>query len=176
LKGTYTLLLFCGAPFRATIGRLGIADVEHGFYAYTGSALGDGAQSLERRLERHSRRSKRIHWHIDYLTSDPRCTIKAVVFLQSRRRLECVINQAVAKNLNATPIIPGAGSSDCKCQGHLLKVRYRISECEVLRLLQKVYGQFGTPLTTSRHPLHEMAAGNHPSKPSLIERKRSTRH
>ena len=148
MKGTYTLLLFCKTPFRATIGQLGTADVEQGFYAYTGSALGDGAQSLERRLERHTRRSKKVYWHIDYLTSDPRCTIKAVVFLQSRRRLECVINQAVAKDLNATPIIPGAGSSDCKCQGHLLKVHRRNRKCEVLRLLQKVYKQFGTPRTT----------------------------
>jgi sugar fermentation stimulation protein A len=142
-----------------TIGRLGVAEMKYGCYLYTGSALGDGAQSLERRVERHSRRSKRKHWHVDYLTADQRCMIKAVIFLRSRRRLECVINQTLGRKLSAEPIIPGAGSSDCGCKGHLMKVRYPIGERRILRLVQKAYRQFGTPSTTvNLHSLSELAA------------------
>jgi Uri superfamily endonuclease len=144
LKGTYTILLVCMKPFRVKIGRLGYADIGKGYYVYTGSALGHGSGSLEGRLERHLRASKKAKWHVDYLTSDPRCIIKAAVCLTSRKRLECAINQAVARKLNAEPVLARAGSSDCKCDAHLNKIGSSTRAGKTLQLVMGAYRRFGS--------------------------------
>jgi Uri superfamily endonuclease len=143
LKGTYTLLLVCKEPFRVMIGRLGYAKIDAGHYLYTGSALGEGAQSLEGRLKRHSEPSKKIRWHVDYLTSNPRCRIKAAVWLMSPERVECRINQAISRQLGAEPVLPQAGSSDCKCDAHLTKIQSSIGPRRILASLVRVYRRFG---------------------------------
>ena len=143
MRGTYTLLLVCREPFRTKIGSLGYANVDEGYYLYTGSALGSGALSLEGRLERHSQRAKKVKWHVDYLTSDPRCIVKAAVCLRSRKRLECAINKAVVRELSADPVLARAGSSDCKCDGHLTKVGSSIRAGKILTSVMSVYKRFG---------------------------------
>lgn len=143
MRGTYTLLLLCREPFRARIGSLGYANVDEGYYLYTGSALGNGSLSLERRLERHCRRAKKVRWHVDYLTSNPRCVVKVAVCLRSRKRSECAINKAVIRRMNAKPILSHAGSSDCKCDAHLTKIRSSIGADKILRSLMNVYRRFG---------------------------------
>jgi len=143
LKGTYTLLLICMKPFRAKIGSLGYATIRKGYYLYTGSALGYGSVSLEGRLNRHLRSSKNVTWHVDYLTSNPRCRVRAIVCLRSSERLECTINQEIVRNLSAKPILTRAGSSDCKCDGHLTRVGSSIGAGEILSKVTSVYQRFG---------------------------------
>jgi Uri superfamily endonuclease len=143
LKGTYTLILICMKPFRAKIGSLGYATLRKGYYLYTGSALGYGSVSLEGRLNRHLRSSKNVTWHVDYLTSDPRCRVRAIVCLRSSKRLECTINQEIVRNLSAKPILTRAGSSDCKCDGHLTRVGSSIGAGEILSKVTSVYQRFG---------------------------------
>jgi Uri superfamily endonuclease len=159
LKGTYTLLLVCKGRFRVMIGRLGYANVDAGYYLYTGSALGVGAQSLEGRLQRHSQRSKKRRWHVDYLTSNPRCRIRTAVWLISPRRVECAINQAVGREFNAKPVLPRAGSSDCKCNGHLMKIQSPIGPRRISALLVSVYRRFGRPVRCIRfaNSLHKLS-------------------
>ena len=143
MKGTYTLLLVCKKPFRVKIGNLGNVNVGEGYYLYTGSALGSGALSLEGRLKRHSRRGKKVKWHVDYLTSDSRCRVMAAVCLRSRKRLECAINKVVVRRSNAKPLFSRAGSSDCKCDGHLTKMGSSIRAGKILPLVISVYRRFG---------------------------------
>lgn len=143
MKGTYTLLIVCKEPFRVMIGRLGYANIDAGYFLYTGSALGVGAQSLEGRLKRHCQRSKKIRWHVDYLTSNPHCRINTAVWLVSPRRRECAINQAVSRQFNAKPLLPRAGSSDCKCDAHLMKIQLQIGPRRLSALLVRVYRRFG---------------------------------
>jgi Uri superfamily endonuclease len=161
LKGTYTLLLVCKQSFRVMIGRLGYANIGAGYYVYTGSALGVGAQSLEGRLKRHSQRSKKRRWHVDYLTSNPRCRITTAVWLMSPRRMECAINQAVSSELNAKPVLPRAGSSDCKCDGHLMKFQSPIGPRRMSALLVSVYRRFGRPVRCIHfaNSLNKLSAG-----------------
>ena len=161
MKGTYTLLLICKEPFRVMIGGLGYANIDAGYYMYTGSALGVGAQSLEGRLGRHSQRSKKRRWHVDYLTSNPRCKITTAVWLMSRRRMECAINQAVSREFNAKPVLPRAGSSDCKCDAHLMKIHSRIGPRGMSGLLVSVYMRFGRPVRCVHfaNPLHKLSVG-----------------
>ena len=143
MKGTYTLLLLCTKPFSVRIGSLGYASIGKGYYIYTGSALGQGSVSLEGRLRRHLQVSKKARWHVDYLTSDSRCRVKAAVCLRSRKRLECTINKAVVRELSADPVLARAGSSDCKCDGHLTKVGSSIRAGKILTSVMSVYKRFG---------------------------------
>lgn len=149
MRGTYTLLLVCRNSFRIGLGRLGCVGVGEGQYLYTGSALGRGAVSLEGRLKRHWKVSKKTRWHVDYLTSHRKCRVRAAVCLMSRKRLECAINRAIVEGLEVTPVLPHAGSSDCACAGHLLKVLSSLSEKKVLNDVIMVYEGFGQPIQIS---------------------------
>jgi Uri superfamily endonuclease len=143
LKGTYTLIILCTSEYGAKIGSLGYSTVRKGYYLYTGSAQGKGSVSLEGRLSRHLRGSKNVTWHVDYLTSNPRCRVRAIVCLESSKRLECDINQEVIRNLGAKPILSRAGSSDCKCNGHLTKIGPSIGAGTILSRVTVVYRRFG---------------------------------
>lgn len=146
MKGTYTLLLVCRNSFRRRIPRLGFVEVRRGCYVYTGSALGHGAVSLEGRVRRHRRASKKISWHVDYLTSRGKCKVNAAICLKSRKRLECSIARAITSELNVTPVFSHAGSSDCGCQAHLVKVEQLMSETALRGALMRIYSEFGRPV------------------------------
>ena len=94
--------------------------IEKGFYIYVGSAFGAGG--LSSRLHRHLRKRKKIHWHIDQLTTSLFCTVYGVaVFLNEK--IECDIAQKLSK-IEATVPMMNVGNSDCinKCSSHLFKV------------------------------------------------------
>jgi Uri superfamily endonuclease len=143
MKGTYTIILACRKPLRVRFGRLGYAKLGKGFYVYTGSALGKGAASLEARIGRHQRHSKKLRWHVDYLASKPSCRVTTAVFLESRKHLECVINRRLTNRLRASPILPHIGASDCRCAGHLLIVAPSLTESEIIAQLRIVYSSLG---------------------------------
>ena len=152
MKGTYTILVTCESSMRVKFGRLGYAEVGKGFYLYTGSALGRGAVSLEGRLKRHSRVSKRVRWHVDYLTCHPSAKVKAAVCLRSPRRLECLISRAVSGKMNASPLIPHIGASDCKCRGHLVRADSSLNAAMIVSRLKRIYLKFGQPFLLSVYP------------------------
>lgn len=154
LKGTYTLILACKKPFRTVIGRLGRVNVGKGHYLYTGSALGQGGVSLEGRLGRHLRASKKRQWHIDYLTASRNCAVRVVIFVKSNKYLECSVNQAIMSRLSVKPLLPRAGSSDCHCEAHITKVMARLPEKQILRVLTAIYCLFGRPVRFSPKRRH----------------------
>jgi len=143
MRGTYTIVLACKGTIRVRFGKLGEARLAKGYYLYTGSALGRGAVSLEGRLARHRRRSKKIRWHVDYLTTRRKCTPTAAVYVISRRRLECIINRLICDKLQAEPILPRLGASDCTCNGHLVRAGTKVSQPDLLNQLKRVYSRFG---------------------------------
>ena len=145
MKGTYTIVVRCKDTSYSTFGKLGRARLRKGYYLYTGSALGRGAVSLERRLERHMRPQKRLRWHVDYLTSRPDCYVTGAMYVIADDRLECKVNSSLSKELNVSPVLLKIGASDCKCNGHLLGPARRLNECNLMRLLESVYAQFGVP-------------------------------
>ena len=112
--GTYILVLKTERPLRLQIGALGAFEFPAGYYLYVGSAL----NGLERRLERHLRREKRTHWHIDYLRRH--AEVVEVWYTVSEQRLECRW-AAVAQALPGARLpVPGFGASDCGCPAHLV--------------------------------------------------------
>ncbi|HOU25076.1 MAG TPA: GIY-YIG nuclease family protein [Anaerolineae bacterium] len=113
--GTYALVLELPRSARVRIGRLGTFRFPAGCYIYVGSALGPGG--LRARLERHCRRRKKMHWHIDYLLA--RARIAAVRHDASGERLECAWARNYEKCPGVSIIVPGFGASDCSCRSHL---------------------------------------------------------
>lgn len=112
--GIYILVL-SGKAETLSVGSLGEIMFQAGFYCYVGSALGPGGLA---RVSRHIRlannRGTRPRWHIDHLLIHPGFRLVQVYCAETRERLEC----SLARGL-ILPVIPGFGSSDCTCPGHL---------------------------------------------------------
>jgi Uri superfamily endonuclease len=142
MKGTYTVLLSCKGRTIVRVGKLGRLRLQKGHYLYTGSALGAGAVSLEGRIERHKRRTKTLRWHIDYLTSNRSCKFAGAVYLECDQRLECRINRHICRTLQASPIFPRFGSSDCTCPSHLVRPERALTREELLSELESLYAGF----------------------------------
>lgn len=147
MRGTYTLLIHSRRSVGVTFGKLGYAKLRKGYLLYTGSALGQGSLALEKRIKRHASRSKRVRWHVDYLTSHPDCGVRAAICLNSRRRLECAINRSINHELAVRPVLPRLGSSDCNCDAHLLSVTSPKNEHEIQQALERLYSRFGRSFT-----------------------------
>lgn len=113
--GTYILFLYCAAPIRQTIGRLGAFDFAAGTYAYVGSAFGAGG--LQGRLKHHLAPVVKPHWHIDYLRAVAPCF--AVTYHADATRYEHLWAAALATVPNIRQPIPRFGASDCRCSSHL---------------------------------------------------------
>jgi len=114
--GTYVIILRLREKKRLHIGKLGEFEFPSGSYIYVGSAQGSGG--LAGRLARHVNKNpnKALHWHIDYLIRSVEAT--QIWWEVGSPSHEC----AWAEKLSTigTRIIPGFGSSDCRCGGHLI--------------------------------------------------------
>lgn len=141
MKGVYVLLMHIGRPVIAKTGSLGRLDFGKGVYAYVGSAL----NGLEPRISRHlSKRKENMHWHIDYLTSSHYASIERVVMGETRKRVECKVNKAIASR-TFSDMVPAFGSSDCGCDSHLYRLDSSIDES--VQELEKMFSSLGlTPL------------------------------
>ena len=113
--GTYALVLSPSAEQRIRIGKLGQLDVRPGFYVYVGSAFGSGG--LTARIRRHQRKTKKLRWHVDYLTAV--ISIAEVWYTRDTARRECQWAEVLSKMRGAAVPLIGFGSSDCACQTHL---------------------------------------------------------
>ena len=116
--GAYALVFELETPLEAQVGRLGPILLPAGYAVYVGSALGPGG--LRARIERHFRSEKRMHWHIDAITTLIRP--RAWYCDASGRHLECQWAQALAGLPGASIPLPGFGSSDCRsgCPAHFI--------------------------------------------------------
>jgi Uri superfamily endonuclease len=117
VPGTYALLIALDRSRNICIGRRGRFHFPAGFYLYIGSALGPGG--LGRRLERHLRVEKCLHWHIDYLLHTPGACIMQVWVMQGTVRWECNWASSAQQLPGASVVVPRFGSSDCRCTSHL---------------------------------------------------------
>jgi sugar fermentation stimulation protein A len=112
-------------PQRQTIevGALGIFDFEAGDWAYIGRAQ----RGFDARLERHRRHAgpnKTLRWHVDYVR-EPARWVRAHAVSRARAETlggECGLADHVADLPGAGRRVPDFGSSDCRCDGHLVHV------------------------------------------------------
>ena len=115
VNGIYVLVVSVSKDINVNVGALGSVNFERGLYAYVGSAQ----NNLEKRIERHLRKTKRKFWHIDYLLDDANVEVLNVFHKKAGRLEECKIARKIS---NVGISIEGFGSSDCKCKSHLFKI------------------------------------------------------
>lgn len=111
-RGVYLLLIELIESGKIKVGEFGSIEFTKGFYVYVGSAK----KNLSKRIERHLRKRKTKHWHIDYLIEKAkRC--KEIILRTSQEGMECFVARKLSQ------IAEGAvlkfGSSDCNCNSHL---------------------------------------------------------
>jgi Uri superfamily endonuclease len=130
VKGSYILLIKLPEAQTMTIGSLSDVYFPQGYYAYVGSALG----GIKARLRHHLNKSKKMHWHIDYLL--PKAPITEIIIGESEGRVECAIAQALSAQFDS---IPGFGSSDCRCSSHLFfAAKERQMKLAIVRTLESL--------------------------------------
>jgi len=113
-KGSYQLLLKLDRDQTIEVSKLGTFEFPAGYYVYTGSAM----NGLDARIARHLSRSKKLHWHIDFLLE--KCAILRYAIRESSERRECELGRATLAEPGARVVAKGFGSSDCKCISHLV--------------------------------------------------------
>ncbi len=111
--GIYCLIVQLPRECSIRIGRLGVFRFPTGFYVYIGSAQ----NGLERRIERHARRKKKSHWHIDYLLQHGQ--VVCVYTCAGKKDMECTLSGKIGGAVGAMAPVKGFGSSDCSCYSHL---------------------------------------------------------
>jgi Uri superfamily endonuclease len=136
--GTYALFFMLEEGFSVKVGSLGLLRFPRGVYVYAGSA----ASGLGPRLMRHARPVKRVHWHIDSLTSRPECQVAGAVTFGPDGPGECDIVEAVVSIPWAEMGPPRFGASDHGCGGHLVMLGERPELVE--RAVKVLEGQGGT--------------------------------
>ena len=110
MKGSYILIIELKKAKTIQIGKFDKIHFKKGIYAYVGSAL----NGLEARINRHLRKTKKKHWHIDYLLDF--AEIVDVYYKENDAKEECKIAEKFEGEF--VPI-PGFGCSDCRCKSHL---------------------------------------------------------
>ncbi|UCD13972.1 MAG: GIY-YIG nuclease family protein [Thermoplasmatales archaeon] len=130
MRGSYLMLVELKNPKKIQIGNLRDIDFKKGFYIYVGSAL----SGLNQRIQRHLRKQKKIHWHIDYLLTHAK--IVDIFYKQSTLKEECCIAKILEKELS---IIPNFGCSDCTCKSHLFHGSYEDIKNAIANLEIKQY-------------------------------------
>lgn len=116
VKGVYVLVISVGEDIRIKVGALGSMSFDKGLYAYVGSAQ----NGLEKRIERHVRKTKRKFWHIDYLLDNDAVGVLKVFCKEAGKHVECKIAKKISES--GVPM-KGVGSSDCKCNSHLFRLK-----------------------------------------------------
>ena len=93
------------------VGAKGSISFLQGYYVYVGSAK----KNLASRLARHTRKRKKMHWHIDYLRRYAGVT--AVLPVRTADDLEHKLAAAVGAISHWQ--IRDFGCTDCSCPSHL---------------------------------------------------------
>lgn len=113
-RGSYLILYSLSRKRVVEIGGLGKRTFRQGYYLYVGSAM----KSLSKRVERHRRTRKNLHWHIDYFSRY--AAFQGSLAVRSEDDLECEVASAV-RGISEWSV-PGFGCSDCSCPSHLFGV------------------------------------------------------
>jgi len=110
MKGSYLLIVELEDDQVISIDMKEKRRFDKGNYVYVGSAL----NGLEKRIQRHLKADKKMHWHIDYLLEHSK--IIDVFYKENIHKEECDIAKTFDENLIS---IKGFGCSDCRCESHL---------------------------------------------------------
>ena len=136
-SGVYIMVMHLDHELDLEIGSKGMMHFNAGYYMYVGSAKAN----LTKRIERHKRKRKKMHWHLDYfrghcemiaavpirtsgwpleswsLTHEPYPSMSICPDPDVDVSVECALADAV--RAIAEWNVPKFGCSDCDCTSHL---------------------------------------------------------
>lgn len=136
-EGVYIMIMHLGEDKDIEIGSKGLMHFRAGYYMYVGSAKAN----LTKRMERHTRKRKKMHWHLDYFRShcdmiagvpirtsgyplemwgmihEPYPSIPSMPNPYNETSVECALADAISAIAEWS--VPQFGSSDCYCESHL---------------------------------------------------------
>lgn len=115
LSGTYLLIMQSEARQQIEVGRLGLMQLDVGYYLYVGSAFGPGG--VRARAKHHMAISARPRWHIDYLRRV--CELKAVWCCYDEVHREHQWVTLLESQPGLTIGMAGFGASDHPGKSHL---------------------------------------------------------
>ena len=121
MRGSYFLVIRLDEK-KTVRTRAKTFELSPGYYVYVGSAM----NSLEKRVARHFRREKRLHWHIDYLLKEAK--LLRAYLIPSEVKLEEELSKEVSRF--GEPV-EGFGAGDVKVSTNLY--RFDDEPDEVLR-------------------------------------------
>ncbi len=113
MTGAYVMMFRMSEHRSVVVGRLGVYDLQEGWYAYVGSAM----NGLKARTGRHLRCDGRKRWHIDYVL--PLSQERFAFLIPSDTDIECRVADLISSWDGTKVPIKGFGSSDCRCPSHL---------------------------------------------------------
>ena len=133
-SGIYVLEIYAPSPFEVAIKKFSEVHFPKGYYYYIGSAQ----KNLGHRINRHLKLNKKLHWHIDYITSNIKINIKSIlIFKDFPRDFECKLTGELQDQFSLIHIAKGFGNSDCNiCESHLLYSKKLIDYNHLLSLYQ----------------------------------------
>lgn len=114
--GTYVLVFELKSLNRLTVGKLGIFSFPAGWYTYVGSAHGPGG--LQARIGHHLELAPKPHWHMDYLR--PRGYFREIWYGSGANPTEHHWSGILQTMPQSSIAARGFGSSDCRCDAHLI--------------------------------------------------------
>ena len=131
-SGIYVLELKLNSRIRISHKKFTHFIFSPGYYYYVGSAQ----SNLQKRIQRHLRGEKKLHWHIDYLTSIPEITCEKIYILENEeKKLECELAKSISNKFSTSFPAIGFGNSDCSnCKSHLLYIETKIDQSQLLSL------------------------------------------
>lgn len=142
VKGVYILHLSIKTKTSAKVGRLGRIVFAAGYYAYVGSAFGPGG--LSARLAHHLRRATSPHWHMDFLR--PHGVVDKIWWSRAAPASEHLWARALMRLRGARMPVRGFGSSDCRCDSHLIHLRRRPRRAAFRRHLHRLSAEWVPPI------------------------------
>ena len=118
-KGTYLFIFLLKGDLKIETRGGRRFFLPKGVYIYVGSAFGSGG--IEVRVKRHLKRDKKLHWHLDWVTTSEEFQFLDCVPFYNLR-WECKI-ASFLQGLEIFEPIEGFGSTDCSCPSHLFRLK-----------------------------------------------------
>lgn len=136
LSGIYILEIKSLKSFLVEIKKYKGIIFDKGYYYYVGSAQ----KNLDKRLFRHQQGNKKIHWHIDHLTTISSNNIERIFIIPyAKKDVECEVANQLENILKLDSSIKGFGNSDSNCSStHLFYSKRRINHNHLFSLYQSM--------------------------------------
>ncbi|USS40534.1 DUF123 domain-containing protein [Thermococcus aggregans] len=109
MKGSYILVIYLDRDTKIKTKAREFY-LKKGYYIYVGSAM----NSLEKRVERHFKKEKRLHWHIDFLLQ--KAQLLSAYLIPSEERIEEMLSRTIGAVFQG---VEGFGASDLSVKTNL---------------------------------------------------------